>query len=42
MSVINQLAGAIVKLNAIAKIRKYKRIHEAPFYSNGHGGAWRT
>ncbi len=28
LSVISQLVGAIAKLNAIAKICKYKRLHE--------------
>jgi hypothetical protein len=28
MNVINQPLGAVVKLSAIAKIRKYKRFHE--------------
>jgi hypothetical protein len=42
-NVINQLVGAIVELSTIVKIRKYKGLHEgAPFYSNGHGGAWHT
>jgi hypothetical protein len=38
MNVISRLASVIVKLNAIAKIRKYRRFYEGHHFIC-HGGA---
>jgi len=39
LNIIIQPVGAVAKLSAIAKIRKYRGHHEGP---GGHGGAWCT